>query len=842
MFKIFYWIWIFTALESYLNSENGFLNHGAKNNFVYSFKCSNYNKLSLKSVINTPVSYNRVRNHAISTGITETAVKSEVVPTTESVDYDYLSNLIGELIRFSSSVDKNQPEIFYNELKDILGNASHVVSELFTPPVELDYVSKLGEIKIELGEKIDKIEPHHLIKPLNYKHFKHGFPFTYEYLTDFDPLSSQRIPKLWRRVLKPNISKLVRKKLFNMLEFLSKSLGLFMVTFHETNLPIPELYKVGSTLGLEGTTLLFEGITLLHLRDDYYGTDLKARIDKSFELIEYTNKVNLGRNRNFSLIIENFFRRKDYESIFYIIKYMSERLNRKINGLYLVQFLVSLAHRFKALKNEQNGLNAKLFSELKKWIKQGLELYEKSNLHAFNITDEFAGILEKNYRDLAPGLFRIVSVSSGNSPVPFGSCDFCKFKIQFQDISDSDRFEIFSKMIKSIFNTSVREFFPLFEFYTFLLKASVDGNPYTCIIDGQNVGYYRNKTRILDYTKLKDALNFFESSGENPLIVLPVRCYKKLLYHLEKTDRPNYDFFAKLHENRSIYLTNSYSYDDNYFLLAGIVKFTEDEIKLFDQYMKQTSVQNSYHCHIDYCLKNINNAQFKKSDKNTIILTNDRLSNLLIEDVNTEVLNTWKNYSLISFTGFAPRTMLTMGQRVNYTFSVISDNDKFHIPVGRDRVFTNNYEIHKCELRLEKPTRSFETPTIPGTGKLSLKILNCEETPNKKWLQHNQHLLFDTPELTPSFRSSDNNSFKDENYTYHNLNGVNNSFKDENYTYHNLNVVNNGFKPQKRSYGTDFSEIYHNSPEILEQMFIPNSRSKWLCVDLSSIDSLISNL
>uniref|UniRef100_A0A3B0MYU0 Uncharacterized protein n=1 Tax=Theileria annulata TaxID=5874 RepID=A0A3B0MYU0_THEAN len=854
VFKIFYKIWVFTAIESYLTFENVFHKYRSNTNFVHSFKCSNFNKVRLKSGINTPVSYEKARNYALFAEVTETEVKPEILPKTSVIDLDYLGHLTGDLIRYSKSVDKNKPEICYEQLKIIFGKFSYVISELFTEPVEVDYQTKLEEIRQEFGEKIDKIEPHHLLKfnPTEYRN--NATTFAYEYLVDYDPLNSEKVPRVFRRDLKTDVPKILRKRLSYIINFFSKTLGLFFVTFYQSNLPISELYKESTTLGLESTPQLLEGITLLHLTDNYYGTDLRKKIDKSLELFEYSSIVKQGRNKSFSLIINHFFRNKDYESIFYVIKYITNNLDKKLNGLYLVQFLVSLAHKFKSLKGDSNndkfihniplnssvsendeGLDERknfkkmMYSELKRWIKQSLELYEKCNLHPFNMIYEFAEILERNYRDLVPGLFRIVTVSSsGDSTVPHGLCDLCNTKINFQDISDPDRFEIFSNMLKTIFNTTVKEFFPLFNFYKFLLRGTVRGKPYTCIIDGQNVGFYKNNCWVLDWNKLLDAFYFFESAGENPLIVLPFRIYNKLMAHLEKMDKPSFDLFDILNESKSIYLTNNYSYDDNYFLLAGIVKFTEGEIKLFDHFINQTSVDESYYASIEYCLSKIKNDQFKKSDKNTIIVTNDRLSNLLIEDVNTEVLNTWKNYSLINFTAFNPKGRLTMGRRINYTFSVVSDNDKFHIPIGYDRIFTNSNEIHKFELGLNIPsgTSSFSgSSRSPEQGKISIKFLNQEETPNKNWIRDNQHLLFDTTNLMPNPVTTDNDIFKESDSRYHRYESTDNDFKHSNDRYRNV-----------------FCEIYHNSPEIVEQMFIPNSKSKWLCIDLSRIDSLIENL
>ncbi|UKJ88464.2 hypothetical protein MACJ_000908 [Theileria orientalis] len=814
LFRILVWGLFFEILRDINVFKSAVLN--CTNNFAYCFKHKNTTNVVIKNGINTLKYPNSHRNYSLSQSFDRTGI------TSLNVDKLYLSNLNKHIKLLNRSIAYKNIKDCYRDLKDVFELFSNAISALFSDPVELDLNSKLNEINYYLATNYKlnvhsndfnpilfiKYYPDHDDKP----------DLSFEYLTE-EHLNGNVTYKIFRRDVLEHLPIVPRKQLAIAFKEFSRTLGNFLSKFYLYELPFDELLKDAILLGLRGTVELFEGLSLL-------------------AIIDYFANFDSVRNRFYTKLIGHYFKLKDPDSILIILKHLIRSNDRKITSVHLTQYLVSLAHEFQKQLSSLNGdieqvrnYKRQLYLELKTNIRNIMDMYRHHHLHTFNITHELAQIIENNFSSIAPGLFKSTFIASDT--VHSGICESCKTRILFRDISETDRFELFSKLIKTIYNSSPNELVGLYEFYKFLLKAKDSGNPYTCIIDGQNVGYSRNILRVLSWSKVYYSYSFMKTLGENTLIVIPEGSVRYISTYLQRKDPLQQQLLNQLIENKGIYMTKRDSYDDNFFLLAGISSFSNKEIEFFNEYMDK--INSSGPCNGDLETSESiaengfgsDNVKRPITNRNVIILTNDKLSNLNIDDVDQEVLEKWKDYSLINFKlmNISNREMLIMGQRLKYTFTIVSDGDSIHIPTGYDRVFTNVSESVKCV---------FEMRNAMNSTQFIVNLCEERETPIKKWIESNYEYLYNINDH--SVLAGGNNSGITSNGCSNRLvsSDANNGSGSTGYNLDGLNAVSS------KKFSRFVDTLHHKTPEIAKLMFSPDEKSMWLCVDLGAIDRTIS--
>ncbi|BAM39623.1 conserved hypothetical protein [Theileria orientalis strain Shintoku] len=844
LIRILVWVLIFENLTPINVFRSAILN--STNNFAYCFKHKNTNTVVIGNGINTLKYPNSHRNYSFPKSFEGAGI------TSLNVDRPYLSNLNKQIRLLNRSIAQKNLSDCYRDLKYVYELFSNAISALYSEPVELDLETKFNEIKHNLTNKYkltiksNDFNPILLIK--YYPNHNDKPDLSFEYLTQ-EPRNGTVTHKIFRRDVLEQVPIVPRKQLGIAFKEFSRTLGNFLSKFYLEELPFDELFRDAILLGLRGTVELFEGLSLLELtasdKRGYKGVGrgLRAMLNSNYDdlaIIEYFANFDSVRNRFYAKLIGHYFKLKDPDSILIILKHMIKSNDRKVTSVHLTQYLVSLAHEFQkqldslAGDSEQvRNEKRRLYLELKGKIKNIMDMYRHNHLHTFNITHELAQIIENHFSDIAPGLFKSAFVTSDT--VNSGICESCKRRISFRDISEADRFELFAKLIKTIYNSSPNELIGLYEFYKFLLKAKDSGNPYTCVIDGQNVGYSRNILRVLSWSKIYYSYSFMRSLGENALIVIPEGSVKYISAYLQRKDPLQLKLLNQLKESKGIYMTKRDSYDDNFFLLAGISSFSKKEIEFFNEYMGKMSSSGLYKGDLETRGSIVQNgsgsddAKKAINDRNVIILTNDKLSNLNIDDVNQEALERWKDYSLINFKvmNISNREMLIMGQRLKYTFSIVSDGDTVHIPTGYDRVFTNISESVKCELEMRNAMNSTQ---------FSVNLCEERETPIKKWIESNYEYLYNI---------NDHSAFADGNEGGITGNGgsnrlvsvtANNGSGGTDYNLEGLNAVDT------KNFTRFVDTLHHKSPEIAKLMFSPDEKSMWLCVDLSAVDRTVSDI
>ncbi|UKK00857.2 hypothetical protein MACK_000931 [Theileria orientalis] len=879
LIRILVWVSIFEILTPINVFKSAVLN--CTNNIAYCFKHKNTNNVVIKNGITTLKYPNSHRNYSLSQSFDRTCV------TSLNVDKPYLSNLNKQIKLLNRSIAHKNINDSYSDLKHVFELFSHAISALYSEPVELDLNSKLNEIKYNLATtynltvKSNDVNPILFIK--YYPDHNDKPDLSFEYLTE-EHKNGTVTYKIFRREVLEQVPIIPRKQLGIAFKEFSRTLGNFISKFYLSELPFDELLKDAILLGLRGTVELFEGLSLLELtannnkgyrglgrcfRDmiDFNYDELSSGLSKkavggsrdhlygSLAIIDYFSNFDSVRNRFYTKLIAHYFKLKDPDSILIILKHLVRSNDRKITSVHLTQYLVSLAHEFQKQLGSLTGGSEqarnekrKLYLELKNKIRTIMDMYRHNHLHTFNITHELGKIIENNFSNIAPGLFKSTLIASDG--VHSGICESCKTRISFRDISEADRFELFSKLITTIYTNSPNELVGLYEFYKFLLNAKDSGNAYTCVIDGQNVGYSRNILRVLSWSKVYYSYSFMKSIGENALIVIPEGSVKYISAYLQRKDPLQLQLLNQLKENKAIYMTKRESYDDNFFLLAGISSFSNKEIEFFNEHMNKINSSGSRKGDLEttdiivenglgsdnvkrvdlidtHRIRSVNSGGSDSdgstqaiTNRNVIILTNDKLSNLNIDDVDQDVLEKWKDYSLINFKvmNISNREMLILGQRLKYTFSIVSDGDTLHIPTGYDRVFTNISESVKC---------MFEMRNALNSTRFIVNLCEERETPIKKWIESNYEYLYNM---------SDHSTPAGGNIGGIRANGGSNRLVNSDYNNDGMNAVSS------KNFTQFVDTLHHKSPEIAKLMFSPDEKSMWLCVDLGAIDRTISAL
>ena len=101
-------------------------------------------------------------------------------------------------------------------------------------------------------------------------------------------------------------------------------------------------------------------------------------------------------------------------------------------------------------------------------------------------------------------------------------------------------------------------------------KQFITNSTYNIVIDGANLGYYRN-TYPLNQKYIDNCYKYYKNKGYNPLIIIHNR------------HKNNYHLMRNWIDNKSVYFTGNGLNDDNFWLLAAItanmIIVTNDNIK-----------------------------------------------------------------------------------------------------------------------------------------------------------------------------------------------------------------------------------------------------------------------
>eukprot|EP00371_Babesia_bovis_P002448 XP_001611095.1 hypothetical protein [Babesia bovis T2Bo] len=422
----------------------------------------------------------------------------------------------------------------------------------------------------------------------------------------------------------------------------------------------------------------------------------------------------------------------------------------------------------------------------------------------------------------------------------YGNCVSCNFAVPLVDLGIAERLSVLRRWLQHIYDYNYPEILRLANFYAWLYAPLTAGKGYTCVLDGQNIGYHKRESMSpMDFEKVDIVLQSMISLGERPFIVLPYYCRTRktvsssvltneameLLFpgctlpsallnqvpvgkhaRLKYSDRHKAALIDKWYSQRQVYFCASDSYDDNYFFLANVMSGCAEELHTIATFVKSALAlllqqQGDASMLPEPEIGDYAAAACPSRRPLMMTVTNDTLSNMEIPGVDEGAMRALRDIPLTPYfftDGWSRRRhsddrKVVVGQRLRYSLGNVGPiNGKFHIPLGYERKVLD-YKARHTVLISEHEEGCIEPP-ISG----AYLDTQSDESHNsdQELKQINQWL------------------------ERHGYNELFNALCDK----HGRSYPQT--EPRRFPIST-------KSPEIIKQKFNPTQETRWLCIDLN---------
>ncbi|KAK1443169.1 hypothetical protein BgAZ_200450 [Babesia gibsoni] len=536
-----------------------------------------------------------------------------------------------------------------------------------------------------------------------------------------------------------------------------------------------------------------------------------------------------------------------------------------------------------------------IYSNLKRHVQEVLNLYQKHACSKVSLSSRLGYVISSVFETVAPGLISLTHVSPYESSnglantankaaisqgetdtthqgrlikalhsTSHGQCFSCGEKLHLLDLSPIDRFGVFRSWLQHIYDYNFPEVGRLANFYAWLHSSLAEGMPYTCILDGQNIGYHKRQLmNPLDLQKIDTVVHEMIMRGEHPLVVLPyyarVRRDETVAYDVVNPDTLKLLFpttameepiaLSKMKPGRPMrftteeiaivdrwcdmkqaYFCSSASYDDNYFFMANVMTGSAEELELMARFLKSSlelSLRKEGNKRVLDMLSQVPTPKvddyFPVANRIAgwplmITVTNDTFTNLEIPGVDEQLMRALRDIPLTPyfFTGGLNQgyvkggntrsgqgQRVLVGNRLKYSLEMSYDGKgKYHIPLGYERKVIDFKARHMVSIY------KYEHPRIEPP------LVGAYLEPPAATGQQYDHNIDQELKQTNSWL---------EKYGYNDILAA---------------LEDKCPKEEQRRWKNKGYVISTKTPEIIKQKFNPSQETRWLCVDLSVLDRL----
>ncbi|KAK1936325.1 hypothetical protein X943_002781 [Babesia divergens] len=547
---------------------------------------------------------------------------------------------------------------------------------------------------------------------------------------------------------------------------------------------------------------------------------------------------------------------------------------------------------------------AEVYTTLKRQMHEVLDIYHKNSFNRISLSSRLGYVISSVFESVVPGVVQMTHVSPsdhqsalksgfpspseleeadrGGGPVadPYGhkgpvghsqvytgshgACFSCGEKLHLVDLPVEDRLSVFRSWLQHIYDYNFPEIVRLANFYSWIYADMREGRGYTCILDGQNIGYHKRQlVNPLDLAKIDTVVREMVDRGERPLIVLPY--YARVRADSSKSDdvvepetlsllfpghnlprmpivlsnktsgRPKryspeeVSILDRWCNARQAYFCAHGSYDDNYFFMANVMTGCAEELEVMARFLR-SSLELSF-------AKNGNKGDSTLISQLPavtledyahiaghiprrpvmITVTNDTFTNLEIPTVDESLMRALRDIPLTPYLFSGQATSrgvfgshrrsaygykVLVGNRLRYSLEMQdSGTGMYHIPLGYERKVIDYRARHT--LVVHKNSQPRVEP--PLSGHMESPVHSGEpagHNVDQEIKQINTWL---------------------EKYGYDKLlSGLDATSPDY-----------DSYRRKSRGY-----VISTKTPEIIMQKFNPSQQTRWLCVDLNRLDRL----
>ncbi|GFE54342.1 ankyrin repeat-containing protein, putative [Babesia ovis] len=521
-----------------------------------------------------------------------------------------------------------------------------------------------------------------------------------------------------------------------------------------------------------------------------------------------------------------------------------------------------------------------VYKTLGRQLHELLEIYRQHACNRIALSSRLGYVIYSIFSRTFPNVVKFTHVSpctsseshlaaddhttSGNDlqrNISYGNCASCNYQLPLVDLPQSERLSVFRKWLQHIYDYNYPEIIRIANFYTWLHAPMVDGKGYTCVLDGQNIGYHQRESMSpLNFHKIELVLQEMLQRGERPFIVLPYYARTQRTCHLsddtlhletlqllfpgstmppqlasiqsrtEPSRLKRYDankiaLIDKWYTLRQAYFCASESYDDNYFFLANVMSGSAEELHVLAGFVKSSlellllqaghkDLEESGTFLPDPKVEDYLPTVGRPPPRPVMMtVTNDTLGNLDIPGVDEHSMRILRDIPLTPYffadssskgrnatSGSSAAQRPVVGQRLRYSLETrASDNGRYHIPLGYERKVIDYRARHTVSVS------SRESPCIePPLSGAYLDTVG--HTDDMKDHNNDQEL-------------KQVNSWLDKYGYAELLHGLGEGPTDSG---------------SRRRFARRF-QISTKTPEIIKQKFNPSQQTRWLCVDISSL-------
>ncbi|EKX74292.1 hypothetical protein BEWA_043330 [Theileria equi strain WA] len=600
----------------------------------------------------------------------------------------------------------------------------------------------------------------------------------------------------------------------------------------KVNLYLREMLSKTDALGIIPSLSLIHDFPRFYLTHHGYKEALNY-IEKNL-----LSEKNVGKA--YLPIIIDLEKTKDVYTLMKVYEHMTDVSTAKISWFLITRLILTIKEYTKSQLSSASPEDVSaIYSNMREQLKAVLKLYKDHKFSHF-IPYGLARTICDEFNKVIPGLFHISNVySEGNNSndmhTTHGICDVCTSKIPLVRLTDKERLLIFDKWLGSIYSSNKLEILGLAEFYKVLYEAIEANDPYTCVLDGQNIGFSNGGTLLgLNPYLVETARLEMLSRGEKPLLVFPA--FKEIYEERDDIQLSMLSFFFKNPEEFSslrmipqvsknyltfnlkwskifkqwhvadyVYTCSPMGYDDDYLFMAGIMTGSDEEFALIAKYLRDTLNVYSNNLNSDIILRQPEHLpNISDRHTNVTILTNDTLSNLSIPGISKDILIKWKktclrpytfsskhsNAALGNFNKDFPKSRAVISSRQHYSLEINTcpDYENWHIPLGLYQAIEGRNRLFECKL------------IEPDDSKIQVILKESQEDINiaKNWLK---------------------------TYGYADYS--------DNYTTTTTTTTN-------VSSQTEFI-FYTHEPEVAYQRFTESQKTCWLCINLEAVSQCVSN-
>ncbi|GIX62448.1 pentatricopeptide repeat containing protein, putative [Babesia caballi] len=699
----------------------------------------------------------------------------------------------------------------------------------------------------------------------------------------------------WHVAIKPNVSRFVRRLIAN---HRKRCVGIMGRAMHQVSTldelkAVTSVSREASRLGMAVLKGMYDAMSVIHAK--------LGRADRALEYLERLWSVDKRRrHRSYEPLLNYFEEHLDGDGMLKVLRHMTEVGRLPVSGLIFTRVVVTIALSARSSlqplgvglpdpsgDHPPSGSNdhlSQLYDKLRRQLRDALDVFHTHTCNRISLSARLGYVIFTVLSGIHPDLAKFTHVSPSDladfapasaippsppalpgahppdrRPTSYGICHSCGHHLPLIDLSVRDRLSVFRNWLQHIYDYNFPEIARLANFYAWLHEPLRRGEGYTCVLDGQNIGYHKRQPMSpLDLRKVDAVVREMVRRGERPLIVLPYYARANspaaessdalepqtldLLFPghglpprpielsgaaPRRSKRYNRDEIALVDrwcELRQVYFCKTGSYDDNYFFLANVMTGCAEELAVLARFLRAslelsgTTDKAQTGSSLAAKLPSPAASHYPPAGglpphrPLMITVTNDTLTNLEIPGVDDHLMRALRDIPLTPYfftfdEGWRSADSggygynVVVGERLRYSLEMSAHGlGRYHIPLGFERRVLDFGARHTVWVSRQERPRVEPPPAGGFLDPFASSAGQSEFGADQELKQVNAWLA---------------------KCGYDEL----------------LRALEAGLpeRDQRRRHSRAWA-ISTKTPEIIRQKFNPSQQTRWLCVDLSALD------